>query len=91
MDVKIESSWKEALKEEFQKSYFEQIVMFLKHEKALGKPFTPWVITFSTRLRKPPSARSKWSSSGKILTTGPDRPMGFASPSRKALNRRHHS
>lgn len=41
MDVKIESSWKEALKDEFQKSYFEQIVMFLKHEKALGKIIYP--------------------------------------------------
>lgn len=41
MDVKIESSWKEALKEEFQKSYFEQVVMFLKHEKALGKTIYP--------------------------------------------------
>ncbi len=41
MDVKIESSWKEALKDEFQKAYFEQIVMFLKHEKALGKTIYP--------------------------------------------------
>ncbi|MBV8252449.1 MAG: uracil-DNA glycosylase [Chitinophaga sp.] len=41
MDVKIESSWKEALKDEFQKSYFEQIVMFLKHERALGKTIYP--------------------------------------------------
>ncbi|MET6996252.1 uracil-DNA glycosylase [Chitinophaga defluvii] len=41
MDVKIEASWKEVLKEEFQKSYFEQIVMFLKHEKALGKTIYP--------------------------------------------------
>lgn len=41
MEVKIESSWKEALKEEFQKSYFEQIVVFLKHEKALGKTIYP--------------------------------------------------
>jgi uracil-DNA glycosylase len=41
MDVKIESSWKEALKDEFQKSYFEQIVMFLNHEKALGKTIYP--------------------------------------------------
>ncbi|MBV7529392.1 uracil-DNA glycosylase [Chitinophaga sp. sic0106] len=41
MDVKIESSWKEVLKDEFQKSYFEQIVMFLKHEKALGKTIYP--------------------------------------------------
>lgn len=41
MDVKIESSWKEVLKDEFQKSYFEQIVMFLKHEKALNKIIYP--------------------------------------------------
>ncbi|WP_343702313.1 uracil-DNA glycosylase [Chitinophaga sp.] len=41
MDVKIESSWKEVLKDEFQKAYFEQIVMFLKHEKALGKTIYP--------------------------------------------------
>ncbi|RAJ88228.1 uracil-DNA glycosylase [Chitinophaga dinghuensis] len=41
MDVKIESSWKDALKDEFQKSYFEQIVMFLKHERALGKTIYP--------------------------------------------------
>lgn len=41
MDVQIESSWKEALKDEFQKSYFDQIVMFLKHEKALGKVIYP--------------------------------------------------
>lgn len=41
MDVKIESSWKEALKDEFQKSYFEQIVMSLKHEKASGKIIYP--------------------------------------------------
>lgn len=41
MDVKIESSWKEVLKDEFQKTYFEQIVMFLKHEKALNKVIYP--------------------------------------------------
>lgn len=41
MDVKIENSWKEVLKDEFQKSYFEQIAMFLKHEKALNKIIYP--------------------------------------------------
>jgi len=41
MEVKIESSWKDALKDEFQKSYFEQIVMSLKHEKASGKTIYP--------------------------------------------------
>lgn len=41
MDVKIEASWKEVLKDEFQKAYFEQIALFLKHEKALGKTIYP--------------------------------------------------
>lgn len=41
MDVKIERSWKEALKDEFPKAYFEQIVMSLKHEKASGKTIYP--------------------------------------------------
>lgn len=41
MDVQIESSWKDVLNDEFTKSYFEQIAMFLKHEKALGKTIYP--------------------------------------------------
>ncbi|WP_298739117.1 uracil-DNA glycosylase [uncultured Chitinophaga sp.] len=41
MDVQIEASWKEVLKDEFEKSYFGEIAMFLKHEKALGKTIYP--------------------------------------------------
>lgn len=41
MDVKIESSWKEILKDEFDKTYFQQIVMHLKTEKASGKTIYP--------------------------------------------------
>lgn len=41
MDVKIEPSWKEALKSEFTKPYFLQIVTFLKTEKAAGKTIYP--------------------------------------------------
>jgi uracil-DNA glycosylase len=41
MDVKIEASWKEVLKSEFTKSYFLQIVTFLKTEKAAGKIIYP--------------------------------------------------
>ncbi len=41
MDVKIEPSWKTFLQEEFQQSYFEQIVAFLKTEKALGRTIYP--------------------------------------------------
>lgn len=41
MDVQIEESWKEVLKDEFNKTYFAEIVMHLKHEKALGKIIYP--------------------------------------------------
>ncbi len=41
MDVKIHPSWKEVLKNEFEKTYFQQIVLFLKTEKAQGKMIYP--------------------------------------------------
>src|ERR1700749_867475 len=41
MDVKIEESWKEALRQEFTKPYFLQIVTLLKNEKISGKIVYP--------------------------------------------------
>ncbi|MDE3214532.1 MAG: uracil-DNA glycosylase [Bacteroidota bacterium] len=41
MNVKIEQSWKEVLKDEFDKPYFQQIVTFIKTEKAQGKVIFP--------------------------------------------------
>ena len=41
MDVSIEASWKEVLKDEFKKPYFKQIVDHLKTEKAQGKIIYP--------------------------------------------------
>ena len=41
MDVKIEESWKKILHTEFSKSYFQNIVAFLKTEKAQGKTIYP--------------------------------------------------
>ena len=41
MDVQIDNTWKEVLKEEFTKPYFEQIVTFLRAEKATGKQIYP--------------------------------------------------
>lgn len=41
MEVAIENSWKEELKEEFSKPYFEHIVHFLKEEKKAGKIIYP--------------------------------------------------
>jgi uracil-DNA glycosylase len=40
-DVRIEPSWKEALKDEFDQPYFQGIVSFLKNEKAAGKIIYP--------------------------------------------------
>jgi uracil-DNA glycosylase len=41
MDVKIEDSWKQALKDEFSKPYFQQIPLHLKTEKSQGKTIYP--------------------------------------------------
>ena len=36
MDVKIESSWKAQLKEEFDKPYFQELTQFVRQEYASG-------------------------------------------------------
>lgn len=41
MNVQIEESWKNILKEEFDKAYFQQIVTFLKAEKSAGRVIYP--------------------------------------------------
>ena len=41
MDVKIEASWKEVLKSEFSKDYFQQIPQHIKTEKSQGKVIYP--------------------------------------------------
>ncbi|MFM7838225.1 MAG: uracil-DNA glycosylase, partial [Chitinophagaceae bacterium] len=41
MEVKIDASWKQVLKEEFRKDYFLEIVTFLKMEKLAGKTIYP--------------------------------------------------
>src|SRR5213076_638206 len=41
MDVKIDASWKKILKEEFDKSYFENIVHHIKVERSQGKIIYP--------------------------------------------------
>ena len=41
MDVKIEQSWKEALEDEFEKPYFEDLVRFLHQETAQGNTVYP--------------------------------------------------
>ncbi len=40
-DIKIEPSWKEALKEEFEKPYFKELTEFVRGEYLSGKVFPP--------------------------------------------------
>lgn len=41
INVNIEPSWKEILKDEFEKPYFQNIILFLKEEKRKGKIIYP--------------------------------------------------
>jgi len=41
MDVKIEQSWKQALRSEFDKPYFAELVRFLHEEKSAGQVIYP--------------------------------------------------
>jgi len=41
MDVRIEASWKDVLKDEFSKPYFQQIALHIKTEKSQGKIIYP--------------------------------------------------
>lgn len=59
MDVKIEDEWKEILKDEFKKSYFEQIVTFIKTEKAAGKIIYPPGGLFFNAFDKTPFSKVK--------------------------------
>jgi uracil-DNA glycosylase len=40
-DVKIETSWKDVLQDEFQQPYFQSLVNFIKQEKSAGKTIYP--------------------------------------------------
>ena len=57
MDVTIEQSWKEELKEEFSKPYFEHIVQFMKRKRKQVKLFTLPANLFSMLLKVRHSAK----------------------------------
>ena len=59
MNVQMESTWKEVLKEEFDKPYFEQLALFLKTEKALGKIIYPPGNLFFNAFAKTPFGKIK--------------------------------
>lgn len=47
MDVKIEASWKEVLKEEFEKEYFKSLTDFIKQEYQTQTVFPPAKLIFN--------------------------------------------
>jgi uracil-DNA glycosylase len=47
MDVKIEASWKELLQEEFEKSYFSDLISFVKQEYASNRIYPPGKLIFN--------------------------------------------
>jgi len=47
MDVKIEDSWKEALKDEFNKAYFTQLTEFVRSEYESTTVFPPAKLIFN--------------------------------------------
>ena len=47
MDVKIEASWKELLKDEFEKPYFAELIAFVKNEYAHNRIFPPGKLIFN--------------------------------------------
>lgn len=47
MDVKIDASWKEQLKEEFEKPYFVQLTNFVRNEYQTKKTFPPAKLIFN--------------------------------------------
>ncbi len=47
MDIKIEASWKEHLKEEFEKPYFADLTSFVKSEYATQKVYPPGKLIFN--------------------------------------------
>ncbi|AMO19563.1 uracil-DNA glycosylase [Flavobacterium columnare] len=47
MEVKIHNSWKEILKEEFNKPYFENLIHFIKNEYSIGRCFPKGNLIFS--------------------------------------------
>lgn len=53
MDVKIEPSWKEALKDEFSKPYFESLANFVKWEYEINTVYPPPRFIFNAFNRTP--------------------------------------
>lgn len=77
MDVKIESTWKEELKEEFEKPYFMDIVRVLHHEKKAGEVIYPPGNQLFNAFEKTPFDRVKCIILGQDPYHGPGQAHGL--------------
>jgi uracil-DNA glycosylase len=78
MEVKIENSWKEALKQEFPKPYFQQITTHLKTEKATGATIYPPGPLIFNAFEKTPFDSVKVILLGQDPYHGPKQAMGLS-------------
>ena len=78
MDVKIEESWKNVLKAEFTKSYFQQAVTFIKTEKSQGKTIYPPGQLIFNAFDKTPFNKVKVVLLGQDPYHGPGQAMGLS-------------
>src|SRR5829696_7072937 len=74
----MESSWKEALEDEFKKPYFKQIVEHLKTEKAQGKTIYPPGSLIFNAFDKTPLEKVKAVILGQDPYHGPRQAMGLS-------------
>lgn len=78
MDVKIESSWKEALHQEFNRPYFQEVTAFLKTEKMQGKTIYPPGALIFNAFEKTPFDKVKVVILGQDPYHGPGQAMGLS-------------
>lgn len=78
MNVKMEESWKEILKDEFKKPYFKNIVEHLKTEKAQGKTIYPPGSLIFNAFNQTPIDNVKVVILGQDPYHGPKQAMGLS-------------
>ena len=78
MDVQIEPSWKEQLREEFSKPYFKEITSFLKAEKQAGKTIYPPGSLIFNAFNTTPFSNVKVVLLGQDPYHGPGQAMGLS-------------
>ena len=78
MDVQIEESWKIALKEEFNRSYFLQVATHLKTERATGKTIYPPGSLIFNAFEKTPFDKVKVVILGQDPYHNPGQAMGLS-------------